>query len=588
MLFRSLTKWEAPAKTPTLLYFAQLLEEMLFEYSLDTYKASILHTGLLCSEARSTIIAVENGTIKSPNIFHVTAELAKNFETDAVAISLAPLPPTSFIPALKNPKTPLRDLQTVVELLLVQLSPRKYRAKNEELLSKAIAEGSSIAEVRRLTRSYVTTLLASGISAKHIHEQNKNFFHCGTNRITGPEALADFFALFPQESKEYSVVFRVDKIFEHVGPAFNEMPFKISAAPPPTLDLTPYPAIHGQTVPGLYATMEKVPALDPFAARDNAERFLKLSSTLLTLFHHKESPSWVQECVVYDTAASSYHLITAPTNSMHKCADLLQSVASKRLQAFTNDFSLDEKSFSKFVRSAQLHALAVGSNADENQILNLWIALESLVPSETKSDDISNIEHIVDSLIPFLNFGYVERLVNNLVKDLLNWNNQATRAAFKTVPGKKFTEKLARILALPEHSAAKSKIEDTFGDFHLLRDRFDYFSAMFASPKKIADALDAHRQRLEWQVRRIYRTRNIIVHSGITPRYTKALIEHTHDYLDIVLSALVRLASKPKAIHSVAQGFKYVDLRYAQYYRALAEKGAQFDSSNIESLPFCQ
>lgn len=127
---------------------------------------------------------------------------------------------------------------------------------------------------------------------------------------------------------------------------------------------------------------------------------------------------------------------------------MLQSVASKRLQALISDFSLDEDSFSKFVRSAQLHALAVGSNADENQILNLWIALESLIPSETKADDVSNIEHIVASLIPFLNFGYLERLTNNLVKDLLKWNSNATRAAFKVVPGKKFTEKLARILAL--------------------------------------------------------------------------------------------------------------------------------------------
>lgn len=588
MLFRSLGKWDDSAKTPAMLCFAQLLEEMLFEFSLDTYKSSVMHTGLLCGEAWATIEAVEAGTIKAPNILHVTAELAANFEKDTVAVALSPLPPASFMPALKNPKTPIRELQTVLELLSVHLTMRKYRAKNEELLLAAAKAAGSIADIRRLARTYVTTLTSSGLSTKYLYEKTKEFFHYGAGRITGPDSLAEFFTLFPAESTDYTVVFRVDQIFEHVAPAFDTMQLKITKAAPPNLDLNPYSTIHGPTLPGLYATIEKVPARDHYSARDGAERMLKLSSTLLTLFHHRERPAWLHECVVHNTKAGSYHLVGAPTNSMHKCADLLQPVASKRLQAFISDFSLEEASFSKFVRSAQLHALAVGSNADENQILNLWIALESLVPSETKSDDASNIEHIVGSLMPFLNFGYIERLINNLVKDLLEWNRNSTRAAFKTVPGKKFTEKLARILALPEHAAEKRKIEGTFKEFYLLRDRFDYFSQMFSSPKGVADALDAHRQRLEWQVRRIYRTRNIIVHSGTTPRYTKALIEHTHDYLDTVLSALVRLASKPKSIHSVSQGFKFVELKYQRYYDALSAKGAVFDAANITDLAYCR
>lgn len=588
MRFRNLAKWDEPAKTPAMLYLAQLLEEMLFEFSLDTYKASVMHTGLLCVEARTTIEAVEAGTIKAPNVFHVTAELAANFVKDTVAIALSPLPPASFMPALKNPKTPLRELQTVLQLLSVQLSPRKYRAKNEELLLAAVRNAGSMAEIRRLTRSYVTTLTATGLSTKHVYERTKDFFHYGAGRITGPEALSEFFKIFPLDNSEYTVVFRVEKIFEHVAPAFDKMQLKITDTPPPNLDLSPYPAVHGAELPGLYATIEKVQARDPYSARDNAERLLKLSSTLLTLFHHKESLTWIHECVVFDNKAASYHLISVPTNSMHKCADLLPSVASKRLQAFTSDFSLEEESFSKFVRSAQLHALAVGSNSDENQILNLWIALESLVPSETRADDTSTIEHIVASLIPFLNFGYLERLINNLVKDLLEWNSQTTRAAFKAVPGKKFTDKLARILALPEHAAARKKLEESFRDFHLLRDRFDYFAAMFTSPKNIADALDTHKQRLEWQIRRIYRTRNIIVHSGTTPRHTKALIEHTHGYLDTVLSLLIRLASRPNAINSVGQGFKYVELKYTQHYNALSAKGATFNASNIESLAYCR
>ncbi|NTV96595.1 MAG: hypothetical protein HGA75_14485 [Thiobacillus sp.] len=588
MLFRKLTKWDDPAKTPALLFVVQIIEEMLFEFSLDTYKASVMHTGLLCQEARATIADVEAGNIKSPNIAHVAAELAANLEKDPVALSLAPLPASAFMSALKNPKTPTKELETVLELLAVQFSPNRYRQRNEDLLLQAVEAGAPYAHLRRLARTYVTTLTALGFSTRYLQEQTQDFFHYGSGRITGAESLRSYFKLFPSEQTEYIVVFRADRIFDHVVPALSGLKIAVSKDVPKELDLTQLPPSFTPSDDVLFATVQKVSAADPYSARDSAERLLNLTATLLTLFHHRERPDWAHECVVYATKTKVHLAVSEPINSMQKCADLQQSVASKRLQEFASSFSLEADSFSKFLRSAELHALAVRSNADENQILNLWIALESLVPSESKSDDISNIEHIIRCLLPFLNFGYVERLVNNLVKDLLQWNSEFTRSLFKAIPGRKFTDKVVRLVALPDFSAPRRRLEDSFKDFHLLRDRFDYFKQMLSTSSSVAAALDAHSQRLEWQIRRIYRTRNIIVHSGITPRYTKPLIEHTHDYLDTVLSLLVRLASKPKTIDSVGQGFKYVELRYRQYYEKLSEKGVVFDTDNIDTLVFCR
>jgi hypothetical protein len=588
MLFRKLVKWDEAAKTPALLFVVQIIEEMLFEFSLDTYKASVMHAGLLCQEGLATIADVEAGNIRAPNIAQVAAELAANLEKDPVALSLIPLPPSAFFPALKNPKTASKELQTVLELLEVQLSPDVYRKRNEELLVRAVADGSPYSRLRRLCRTYVTTLTAIGFSARHLKEQTQDFFHYGGGRITGPESLAEYFEMFPQEPSEFTVVFRVDKIFEHVVPAFSSLKISIARELPKDLDPTQMPASFAPNSDGLLAVVHKIRAGDPYAARDAAERLLNLTATLLTLFHHRERPSWLAECVAYEVTSKRYMLIAEPLNSMQKCADLIQPVASKRLHEFASSFSLEADSFSKFIRSAELHALAVRSSADENQILNLWIALESLVPSESKSEDVSNIEHIIKCLLPFLNFGYVERLINNLVKDLLQWNSEFTRSLFKIIPGRKFTDKLVRLVALQEFDAPRRRLEESFKDFHLLRDRFDYFKQMLSSSATVVAALDAHSQRLEWQIRRIYRTRNIIVHSGITPLYTKSLIEHTHDYLDTVLSLLVRLASKPKTIHSVSQGFKYVELRYRQYYNTLSEKGLSFDASNIDQVVFCR
>lgn len=586
MKFRTISKWDEPDKSVGLMYFAQLVEEMLFDFSLDTYKASVMNTSLLCYEALETLKQVERGNIKPPNILHVTAELCATFEKDPVAQALVAIPYRSFVPTLKNPKTPLKELENVLELLAVQLSLSKYRKKNEDLLIQEIRGGQSFQEIRRLARSYITTLIASGFSQKHIRDIVLDFFHFGENRIGGADAIKDFIEQFSNDKTEFTVVFRVEKVFESVADAFSALGLTVTKSLPAEIDLSAYHSFTSVGGQCIYGVVSKVPAKDMHSARMMAERLLKLCSTFLRLFHHKQDAAWSTDCVVVNTKDNSHKKIAAPTNSMHKCSDLIQSVASKRLQLFMTDFSLELDSFSKFIRSAQLHSMALDSNADENQILNLWISLESLVPSETKADDASNIEHIVSSLMPFLCVGYIDRLLNNLVKDLLRWNSVATRNALRAVPGKKFTDKLAKVLALPDFEKERGQIEATFLEFHLLRDRFSYFQTVLSSPAAVLTALDAHRIRLEWQIRRIYRTRNIIVHSGETPNYTRPLIEHTHDYLDSVLSSLVGFASSPKVIHSVGQGFKFVELKYSNYINSLSEKALAFDAHNMDSLLF--
>lgn len=51
------------------------MEEMLFHYTIDTYKPSVMGISLLVHEALTTIEEVEKGNIKEPNIKHVLEEL---------------------------------------------------------------------------------------------------------------------------------------------------------------------------------------------------------------------------------------------------------------------------------------------------------------------------------------------------------------------------------------------------------------------------------------------------------------------------------------------------------------------------------
>jgi hypothetical protein len=584
--FRTLRKWDAPQQCPGLVYFAQLLEEMLFDFSLDTYRASVMHTGILCQEALLTIREIDQGNIKPPNLGHVIAEFCADYVKDPVAQALVPIAYESFYPTLQNPKSAQKEVQTILELFSVHLTPKKYREKNQALLLQEITGQQDISRIRRLARSYITTLIGQGFNQKFLHDTALEFFYYGSNRIGGTESILEFFSLFAEDSQEFDVVFRVDRLFEHPAVTFRVLGLTVSKTLPAEIDLSSYPDFKLKTPTQMYGLASNVKARDIYSARLAAENQLKLCSTLVTLYHHKESPEWASDCIVRSHANAQYRKIGPPMNSMHRCSDLLPPVASRKLGALLSNFSLRADSFPKFVRSAQLHSMALASSATENQILNLWIALESLIPAETKNEDTSNIEHVVSSLIPFLNLTYLDGLVNNLGKDLLRWNSYATKKALRGITGKRLSEKLAKLLVIPQFAAQLADLKTTLRDFHLLRDRLSYFENLFLDPKNVVAALNAHRLRLEWQLRRIYRTRNIIVHSGNTPPYTAPLIEHTHDYLDTVLNSLVALASTPKTINSVSQGFKYIELKYQAYYKALGEKGLKFAPENIGTLLF--
>ena len=336
----------------------------------------------------------------------------------------------------------------------------------------------------------------------------------------------------------------------------------------------------------LFAKTGEIRAKDPYSARQIVENRMKLYAAVLNLFHHKETPSWMEQFVICDVNSKDFELIKKPINPMHRCADLKKNVAAKRLQLFLKSFSLEKNSFSKFVRSAQLHSMALSSNADENQIINLWIALESLVPTTYKPDKISNIEHIINSIVPFLNEKYIQNLLNNLVKDLLRWKSEVVKDIFHRVEGKKLVDRLAKILALSDYSNNYEELKEACKDFYLLSERVLYFHNLLTSPKNVASALERHKERVEWQIRRIYRTRNIIVHTGGVPWYTRPLIEHTHNYLDIIISRLIELASNPKMVNSVSQGFEFVQLKYKKYISNLNDKEACFDDGNIDELLF--
>jgi len=583
MKFRYLDNWIDPTNSGSLVFFAQLLEEMLFDFTLDTYKPSALNTSLLCNEALLVIEDIENGVVKKPNLDHVLEELAENLKRDIVAHSLMTLDLNIVLSTLQNKTKSISERKVILELLWSQINMPDYRKMNEELLIDAIVEKNDKSLVRGLARSYVTSLKNYGFSSKWLHEKTIQYFYSQADNIPGNEAINGYIDLFKSQPKDYIAIFKASKIFKVTSGSCEQLNIVVSDAPEDYMQIIQnnnFLLDNQQT----YVVVKRLKNEEEYSARESADNRMEIVQTLLTLFHHKEHPVWSDECLLIETGEMNEKIINRPINPMHKCIDLRAQKASKRLNSFISEFSMDEVSFPKFIRSAELHSLALSSDSKENQMINLWISLESLIPAEPS--DKSTIENIIDSCTPFFTLNYINRLLDRLNGDMFNWNKYELNRALRGVDGVNFRSKLARLLVLDEYEHRRHKLDRTFRDFHLLRSRFFYLREVLLNPKSLLNTLESHKKRVGWQLRRIYRARNIIVHSGRTPMHTGALIENVHDYLDLIMSTLVSLASEGKIIHSVEQGFKYIEINCKAYQDNLKNITAEQYINDLDSAIF--
>jgi hypothetical protein len=142
------------------LFFAQRLSELLFDYTLDTYKPSALNCTALCKEALQIIQDVENGLIDAANIEHVLDELSWSIKNDPVAKKLLDADPAFYI--LRGEKISRENQALRLEVLLNTINPQRYHAACELKLKDSIKRDAK-GDIEVTTRNYVTNMLNFGI-----------------------------------------------------------------------------------------------------------------------------------------------------------------------------------------------------------------------------------------------------------------------------------------------------------------------------------------------------------------------------------------------------------------------------------------
>jgi hypothetical protein len=196
----------------------------------------------------------------------------------------------------------------------------------------------------------------------------------------------------------------------------------------------------------------------------------------------------------------------------------------------------------RLANALECHALALSARDPQTAVINLWTALEAISGSPS-SGAIGN--HVAHTLAPNIAWRRVDKIVTYLAIQYTELcRRQGQRANGGVLrnsrnPNWVSPDDLLEAIAGPENNAKILHFLATTADHPLLRQRLYGAWKEFHDPAELRRTFEQSRQRVEWQLLRIYRARNLLVHRGEQNHLIWRLLKNAQYYVSISLSRVL-------------------------------------------------
>lgn len=579
------SKWDYKKELDCLLFFAQRISELLFDYTLSTYKFPTLYSTSLCLEAIRIIDMIEKNKISEKSIIPIKEELKLRLPKDIIVNHIIGDTLQDYIKEFNSEN--LHETRLNIELLYNKIRPDIYLKTTQDILTELIIENKQKSKIDKLTTNFVTALIDCGYSQSFINLQvNIFFFRRGDlGNISSSDSIKDFFKLFPLKNQTFEVIVSGSNLFKNTTQALAGFDIEIISELPKKDELSAKEKsyLKRKDKNDILLKCSNIKALDSRTAKEKAESKINTVTKLFNFFHHKDFPYYSKYALIYNESKYQ-HTIGPKISAMHKCQDFYPNKAGEKLNNLIHNFGIDSSSFYKIDKAIELHGESIKSDFTESQLLQNWISFETLLVGYSKK---TKIDQVLEGLIPSLKLSYLATLIKELQNDLYHWDKSKTEELLSSLNGETLTDKVAQLVCIESNKPIREKFYESLELFPLLKNRILKLKEIFTSPVSALEYLLEHEQRVIWQLKRIYRTRNQIVHLGYVSDFTEYLVENSHNYLDIFINQIIHMVINDRQIASLEQGLKEIKICQQRHEKILKEKKNEvFTSDNYVELIF--
>ena len=647
MKYRDPQNWTDIDKLKGLLFFVQRLEELTYAYTLDSYKTPTTSIHAIIDEAMRLLRDTHHSDLAKPikASDYVLAELRLRLKGNGVARSLSSLDVDGILQSIETSSVPTERLRWL-SVLSAEMETEHYLAKIVENVI-SLAKSNEKKKLDFLAREMASLLQSRGMSRDHINRCIFEDFY-SDKIVTIDSFKPFCQRVYPHHHKYRILLglsSDIGSIDREVLLRQRILAFSVNQYAELTSTQLSFPVLEGSYTYDSGDEVEKSASqvdadervaltdtldesnydeededqdvdedqdtlliLEEAEAKNLAEHPIteamaivhssatdyhsavkKAISTVESvfnnyrLFNHKANLKIAPFAVAEQACCDKiFKRIDYPDNAMHFIRDMRSVKASSTMRRFSERILLDVgPDENKFQNLVNIHGMSLSSPSDDIQLVNLWTCLETMAPA---SPDASKVSNVVSRMTPIITLGYFNRIVSNLLFDILRWNRRKAINIIKdssTYKGEDLKGSFYELLSSAENNKNLQDLLVSFGNYELLRYRVFEISNLLKSRNKAIEKLQRHEKMVTWQLHRIYRTRNSIVHSGESPSFTPLLVENAHDFFDQGLLFCLEVSAWKRGFDTFVGCFDYAKAQASEYLKSI-ENGS---NSLIWTLP---
>ena len=524
----NLVNWSGEYRNDGIAYMNQRIQEMLSHFADHVFSVPVCNTLTLLKEYLSVATQVRAGKVKNSNLEIIMREFQEAFQSDNVIKNHLDKTLSNEILAKINSASSDGKLR-MMSFLHNKIVDYNEWCKHD--LRELVLQEREKKKIESVLRSYISGLISGGYSRNYIYFFNGEVFN--KFPVSSNSSLDGFLNRFDFAPREYTVYVAIDNQLERFKNVLIQRLGAVFDCEEEASDLSirkkeKYTIIKLQ-----------IAALDHIGAARIAYDNLCLFTEFYKFVNDKKA-RWIHSIskVVDNEGTISFVKTKDDEFSFSRKTDLTDSgevvemLVSSLVYGTPNIFPLMQ-------RIVDLHNTSLESANINNSFLNLWSILEVLFVYEHTE---SKIEELESKLIPILQKDYLRILFEKLYDDIVdNIPEDNLNQQVKEIDAGMNFNAFPCLILLPQYENEREQLIDQLREYPLIRSRIVQYNELYSRKKKVLADIVRFTTRISWHIRRLYRARNAIVHSGVNASNIKELSRHLHNYVDEAVNEVLNL-----------------------------------------------
>lgn len=532
-----------------------------------------------------------DGNIPGAALEPCVQELRATIEGDGIARKLGGTYVDYFLDSFHTGPSDIdkaRDLKACL-LSITKRLRLGYRRSIEERICELYDHPKAKIELSHLLSSYTSLLINRGYSRAFIAQRVEQRFFFDSIKKVDRRTLARFCSSFSEQDITF-------KIFAPASPLFATYVEKMEWEKINVLRFSELPPIVQSelTVSANFSKNDKYIVYD-IIAKDSYSAFSKLQA----IFHSFLAFSFVHKSGI-DVKLYSHAFVRRAKGKTGSVIDLdgivFQQTTSSITKRIANDLILtsrqvlvnfSDKSADRLLSAIRTSAFSRSTTNPETQLISLWSAVEALLSSP--SSGRVRITHYVDLLVPCICIRYLRGYIIPVVDELtLNYRKSLNNILAKVEAGGRQDNysKFTHLLAVEEYKEARKELCELLSQNPLALFRVWKIRENISTYGALDAMLSAHENRIRWQLHRIYRVRNLIVHNGNAPLFLQPLVINAFEYFRSSLTSILSRGSREKGHPDIDQVVAEIGMEYSMTRKTISRlrKGRKEESLTADDV----